>query len=219
MKKQIQVEMPGSWEDITLSKFLAMTKDMDAYADDVDAQLAFVIHHLTGLDLSRLKNLSIESFNILKQNIDELFSRQENDLVRFVTIDGIEYGFEPNLSKMSYGAYVDITKFNDIQINDNWSKIMNILYRPVEKKQGENYSIKEYDGNNEHEKWLGVGMNVHFGALFFLLNLCKDLLISTLNYTKVMVKEESYKQILEKSGELTKQLLNYQEEIYSKYKM
>ena len=219
MKKQIQVEMPGSWSDITLEKFLAMTKDMEAYSDDVDAQLAFVIHHLTGLDLSRLKNLSIESFNILKQNIDELFSKQENDLVRFVTIDGVEYGFEPNLSKMAYGAYVDITKFNNIQIDENWSKIMNILYRPVVKKQGDNYAIASYDGNTEHEKWLGVGMHAHFGALFFLLNLCKDLLISTLNSTKAMVKEESYKQILEKSGELTKQLLNYQEEISNKYKM
>lgn len=216
MKKQLQIEMPGGWEDVSLEKFLLMNKDMEAYLDDTEAQIAFVIHHLTGLDLSNLKNLSIESFNKIKQNIDELFSRQENDLVRFVTINGIEYGFEPNLSQMAYGAYVDITKFNDIQIDNNWAKIMNILYRPITKKQGENYAIQPYTGNQDYEKWLSVGMNVHFGALFFLLNLCKDLLNSTLNYTMEMGKAAFSKQTLPKNGELTERLLNLQEEIFKK---
>lgn len=218
MKKQIQIEVPNSWADVTLEKFLIMNKDLEAYSDDTEAQLAFIIHHLTGLDLSKLKNLSMDSFNKIKEAVEDLFTKQENDLVRFITIDGIEYGFEPNLSKMSYGSYVDITKFNKIEINDDWAKIMNILYRPVVKKQGNNYAIQPYTGNQDYQKWLGVSMNAHFGALFFLLNLCKDLLISTLNSTKKMVVAVEHKQILERSGELIQQLLNSPVGTYKKSK-
>lgn len=217
MRKQLEITIPDSWGDITLEKFLVMNKDMEAYSDNAEAQLAFVIHHLTGLDLSKLKNVSAQSFDNIKDEIDKLFSRQENDLIKFVMIDGVEYGFEPNLSKMSYGAYIDITKFHKIEINEDWAKIMNILYRPVNKKQGNNYSIKTYDGNSDFEKWLKVPMNVHFGALFFLLNLCKDLLNSTLSSLKEEVKEEAYKRILEKNGEVIQRLLNWQAGTYKKF--
>ena len=45
---------------------------------------------------------------------------------------------------------------------------MSILYRPVVKKQGDMYAIEPYSGNLNPQPFLNVGMDIHFGALFFV---------------------------------------------------
>ena len=43
-----------------------------------------------------------------------LLQKTDYPLQRNITIEGVEYGFEPNLSKMPYGAYLDISNFDTI---------------------------------------------------------------------------------------------------------
>jgi len=104
---------------------------------------------------------------------------------------------------MSYGAYCDITKFNELAIDKNWAKIMSILYRPINKKFLNTYSIQPYDGKIDESLFLELTMDIHFGAYFFFVLLSRDLLNSTLNsMTKMEDIPHSIKQILVKSGEL-----------------
>jgi hypothetical protein len=114
---------------------------------------------------------------------------------------------------MTYGAYSDITKFKTIEMDDNWAKIMNILYRPVKHKKGDMYSIETYRGDADFQKWLDVPMDAHFGALFFLLNLQIDLLNFTLNSLKEEELPPNIKQILARSGQIMQPLLNWQKVI------
>jgi hypothetical protein len=216
MKKQIELEIPTSWADITLKEYLEMQTDMEAYKDDVEAQTAFMMHHLYGLEADELNNLTTESFGLLKSKMDAFADANKYELKRIIKIGDIEYGFEPNLSTMTYGAYVDITKFNNIAIDNNWHKIMAILYRPIERKLGDNYSIKPYTGKYNENLFLNLGMDIHFGTFFFFASLCKDLLISTLNSTKTQELSPNMKLTLEKSGEVMQQLLNLQVETSKK---
>jgi len=103
---------------------------------------------------------------------------------------------------MTYGAYVDITKFDTFTIDKNWQMIMNILYRPIERKKGDMYSIKPYVPNDDDGKWLEVGMDIHFGALFFFVHLSTDLLNSILKSTMEMELPHNIRQILVRSGEV-----------------
>lgn len=213
MVKEIEISIPTSYADITLKKWLALQKDIKSYEDNDDAVGAITMYHLCGLDAAYLKALPVETYNQIRDELNSFISNVEMDLVRFVTIDGVEYGFEPNLSKMSYGAYADISKFGTITMDDNWAKIMNILYRPIVHKKGDMYSIQQYNGDTNWEKWLGVGMDKHLGALFFLLNLQVDLLNFTLKYLKETEVPHNIKQILAKSGAVMQPLLNWQKGI------
>jgi len=208
MKQIIELTVPESWKDIKLKEYLALQKDLKAYADDVEAQTAITIYHLCGLDAEQLNKISKEAFDSLKEALNSFMIETKHELHKTITIDGIEYGFEPNLSQMSYGAFVDITKYDTITIDDNWAKIMSILYRPIETKNKLWYSIKPYDGQIDEEKWLNVGMDTHFGTLFFFVNLLMDLQSSILSS---MSKEQelplSLKLILEESGEIIRQSL------------
>jgi hypothetical protein len=213
MIKEIEIKIPTSYADISLKKWLALQKDIKSYQDNDEAVGAVMIYHLCGLDANYLKGLPIEAYNTIRDELNGFINNVQLPLQRIITIDGIEYGFEPNLSKMAYGAYADISKFQTIEIDDNWAKIMNILYRPIEKKKGDMYSIKQYAGEIDYEKFLEVGMDVHFGTLFFLLNLQIDLLNFTLNFLKVEELPHNTKQILARSGELMQPLLNWQKGI------
>jgi len=78
---------------------------------------------------------------------------------------------------------------------------MSILYRPVTKHNSVLYEIQPYDGNIDDEKFKKVKMDVHFGALFFFINLLKDLPSSILKSLKLdSVTEDNIKSILARSG-------------------
>ena len=209
MKKQLTLEIPTSWEDISLKQYLTLQSDLEAYKDDEEAQTALTLHHLCGLEVEYVRKLSAESYNLVKSKLNQFQSPEGIELTTFVTIDGVEYGFEPNLSKMSYGAYADITNYDTIQIDKNWGKIMSILYRKVEKKQYGKYSIVPYDGEIDDEKWLNVNMAVHWGCLFFFVRLQMDCLKGILNSLKKEELPHNIRQILERSGELMQQSLSW----------
>lgn len=209
MRKELEIRIPTSYNDITLKQYLSLQKEMENYKDDEEAVTAVMLYHLCGLDPMDLKGLAIEDYNYIKAELSQFIGNIELDLQRFVWIDGVEYGFEPNLSNMSYGAYSDITKYQQIQIDDNWANIMSILYRPVVKKQGDMYAIEGYTGELNPTKFLNVGMDVHFGALFFLLGLSTDLLKDTLNSLKEMEVPPNMLPILQRSGHLTQLLTNW----------
>ena len=205
MKKTLTLEIPTTWKDVTLKQYIDLQNDLEAYSDDDEAQVALMLHHLCGLEPEYIKALSTDSYIKLKGRLREFISPSEIELERFVTIGGVEYGFEPNISKMAYGAYADITQYDTIKIDKNWAKIMDILYRPVTNKKGKMYSIKPYDGEIDESRWLGVNMEVHWGALFFFVHLQMDLLKGILNSLKDEALPASMKSILARSGELIQQ--------------
>ncbi len=215
MIKEIELKVPTSYGDISLKKWLTLQKEMLNYEGNDEAIGALMLYHLCGLDPIYLKGIAVEHYNQIKTELGNFLQNVELPLQRFITIDGVEYGFEPNLSKMAYGAYADVSKYNSISIDDNWAKIMNILYRPVTKKKGEMYSIETYTGKEDYEKFLEVGMDVHFGALFFLLNLQSNLLSFILKSSMETEALLSIKPILQKNGAHIQRLLNWQKEIFS----
>lgn len=216
MKKEITITIPSDWSSISLKKYLQMQNELKNYSDDEEATTAIMLHHLCGLDVEYVNQIPMEVYETIKEDLGVFLNKSDYPLQQFVTIDGVEYGFEPNLSKMSYGAYLDITKYETITIDENWPIIMSILYRPITDKSFGKYDTKNYDGNFDKNKFLELGMDFHFGALFFFYNLLGDLLNDTLNSMKVPELPHNIKLILEKSGEITHRLLNLQTTISQK---
>ena len=214
--KQLELKVPTSYADISLKRWLDLQNELENYKDDPNAVTALMLYHLCGLDPKYLKGIAIEDYANVVAELDSFLSNVELPLQKLITIDGVEYGFEPNLSQMSYGAYADITQYKQLTIDKNWAKIMSILYRPVTHKKGEMYSIKAYDGELKEELFSEIGMDIHFGALFFLLNLQMDLLKSILNSSMEKVTNPNMKQILERSGQLILQSFNSPEETLQK---
>jgi hypothetical protein len=208
MKQEIQITVPNDYSAITLSKYLRLHADLETYKDNPEALDAVMFYHLCDISPDVVNALPVETYNNIKAKLLAFINTQEFPLQRILTIDGVKYGFEPNLGNMSYAAYVDISKFQNISIDNNISKILSILYRPVTKQSGALYEIKRYSADEVNSKiWDDVSMDVVFGAYFFFMNLQKDLLHSI--QKSLMVQAElppSIKSILETSGALIHQL-------------
>jgi hypothetical protein len=202
MKKEIQITVPSNYKAITLRKYLELHKDLELYKEDHEATTAALFYHLCGMTPEIVNAIDTETYNKIKEELFSFLSNNEYPLYRTFKIGDVEYGFEPNLSQMAYGAYLDISKYNELTINEDWAKVMSILYRKVSSKQGALYDIEPYTGREDHTIFYNVDMEVHFGALFFFINLSKDLLKDTLNSLKDHPEiPHNIKSILERSGE------------------
>jgi len=214
MKKEINITVPTDWSAVTLKQYLNLLKDLETYGDTDEGYTAALLHNLCKFPPKYLHSLEAPVLAKIKNDIVGFMNNTQLPLQRFIMIDGIEYGFEPNLSNISYGAYLDITKWDTFQIDDNWGKIMSILYRRVLHKTSGLYEIQTYTGNIDESKFLDVTMDIHFGALFFFVRLLTVLPNAILNSLKELPEiPHNIKSILATSGKTTQHLSNSPEEI------
>jgi len=113
-----------------------------------------------------------------------------------------EFGFIPNLDKMTFGEYIDLESY--ITDWDNMHKAMAIMYRPIIGGKKHLYEIEPYSGT---ERWEDVmkdaPVNVAMGAVVFFYRLGSKLSKYTMN--SLLEEEEkkgniALKQALEENG-------------------
>ena len=217
MIQEIKIEVPNDYSGITLRQYLNLQRDITNYEGDEEATNAALFYHICGIEPQILSQLDTHTFAKIKSQLYTFLGNINFLLQRTITIDGVKYGFEPNLSKMSYGAYLDISKFENMGIDENWPKILSVLYRPIVKERGGLYTIQEYKGWKEWEtdKWYDVNMDFHFGCFFFFNRLYKDLSLAILNSLKGSPEiPRNIKSILDESGEVINQLQLLQGKTY-----
>lgn len=211
---KVKVRIPTNWNDVTLETYLKYKKTLDLYKDDDEDELDMVnksiiiaLDILCGVAPNFANQMPVEMLSHVMDSLNKFMSDTTFDLQRIITIDGKEYGFEPNLSNIAYGAYLDISKYDKITIDNNWQKIMAILYRPIVSKSGKLYEIKEYTGMEDDTIFLKTTMDINFGCIGFFLHLSKDLALYTLKSLKVGEETNPLLQsIMERSGKDIPQL-------------
>lgn len=218
MKKQIEITVPKNWSAVPFTKYLKLQRDLKNYEDTPEAQEPTLLYHLCGITPDLIDSLDTNTLGSIREDLSGFLAKSDDcELQRIIRIGDTEYGFEPNLSKMSYGAYLDITSYDNIELNDDWCEILAILYRPITKKVGALYEIEKYDGVEpwDGDKFRNLGMDFHFGGFFFFTRLYQDLLNSILKSTQnQMEMYPNTKSILEKSGKVIQQLQQLQEKTY-----
>jgi len=215
MKKQIEITVPNDWSAVSFTQYLRLQQDLKNYEDTPEAQEPTLLYHLCGIHPDVISSLDTTTLQSIREDLSGFLGKSEGyELQRIIRIGDVEYGFEPNLSKMAYGAYLDITAFENIELNDDWCEILAILYRPITKKRGALYEIEKYTGVEpwDGDKFRNLGMDFHFGGFFFFTRLYQDLLNSILKYTQNQTEMyPNIKSILEKSGKAIQQLQQLQE--------
>jgi hypothetical protein len=210
---EIKINVPQNWSGITLREYLQFQNDVKVYGEEDSGYMACILHHFCKVPADLISKLPTDIYFNIKTDLIEFIGKTDLPLQRLIKIGDVEYGFEPNLSKIPYGAYLDITKYDTISINEDWAKVMSILYRPVTKKVLKQYTIEPYKGLINPDTFMDTTMDVHFGALHFFFHLSEDLVNDILKSSRVELLPPSIKSILEKSGEATQVLSNWQEMI------
>lgn len=171
---------------VTLKQYMQILQIQEMFAGD-ENKLNKEIIRLFKLD----KLTKIESDEKIKEIISHLNSSSK--LIKTFKINNIEFGFIPNLNEITVGEWVDIDSYQTR--NDSFHKIMAILYRPIVNKQGNNYSIEEYEGTEKYEElMLDVDVQIFNSVMVFFWTLSTQLLTDLNTYilteTTTMMKNQ-----------------------------
>jgi hypothetical protein len=153
------------------------------------------------LKLSEVAKISYNSVNEIIDHLNDLFT-QEHKLVQTFKIKDTEFGFIPNLEKMTFGEFVDLENY--IYKTEDYHKAMAVLYRPVTKKSGNLYEVFEYRGTEEFSDLMKYApLDALLGALVFFCDLATELRNASKHYLSLVEAQmtEQEKQTLRENGD------------------
>jgi hypothetical protein len=175
---KIEINVPTSLDEITLGQYQKYLKIAE---DNPDGNFlsAKMIEIFCGIPLSDSYKLKVSSVNAIIDILNELLECKPVHVEQF-KMNGITYGFIPDLDDMSLGEYIDLdnnaSKWEDMHV------AMNVLYRPIKDSMKEKYNIVDYDVKNA-EVMKDTPMSAVNGSLFFFLNLGIELSNHTILYS------------------------------------
>ena len=144
-----------------------------------------MIEVFCGLRNNTVRDMKAKSINDICKILVDMFN-EKPDLVKQFKMNGITYGFIPDLENMTFGEYIDLDTF--IGDFENMHKAMNVLYRPVKQKFKNKYIIEDYD-SKDPDVLKDMPMDAVLSSILFFYNLGMDLskaLLSYLNQNKEM---------------------------------
>ena len=150
MTEDIKINIPNSQRDIKLSQWMKYSKILEKNKDAENNEFLNkkALEIFCDMDYKDIDKLPFSSFNGVIEHLSSIISA-ESELVqkfRLIGTDGVEveFGFIPDLHKMSYGEYKDLEMY--IFDEQNMHKAMAVLYRPIKYKKGDRYLIHDYEG-------------------------------------------------------------------------
>jgi len=193
----INIEIPTKLSDITLGQYKRFL-NIQKQTEESHFLNAKAIEIFCDIELKNVMRLKMSDFDKITNKINLLFE-QKPKLVQRFKIDSVEYGFHPQLDELTLGEYIDVDTY--IADWENMEKTMNVLYRPIENKLKDRYSIKEYNVDTS-ANLLDMPMDAVLSSIFFLWNLGIDLSKTILNYSELgEVTNLTHQQILAENGD------------------
>lgn len=194
---KIEINVPTSLNEVTLGQYQKYLKIAENNSDGnfLDAKM---IEIFCGIPLSDSYKLKMSSASAIVDILSELINQTPKHTERF-QMNGIEYGFIPDLDEMSLGEYIDLD--NNVSSWEQMHLAMNVLYRPIKTSKLGKYNIEEYDVKNP-EAMKDMPLGAAIGSVFFFYNLGIELSKHIVLYSNNQQEMEDIQgqQISEKNG-------------------
>ena len=167
----MEIKVPTHINDITLEEFQKYSNIKED--SDRDFKVFKTIEIFCGVDISLVSKMSLKDVESIYEEI-QLVLQQDTELQTRVEVGGIEYGFIPQLEKISIGEYIDLESgLSDIK---NFDKAIAVLYRPIVKSFKNLYTIESYEGDLEAlDRVKKFPLGVVSSAVVFFYNIVNEL--------------------------------------------
>jgi hypothetical protein len=164
------------YSDQTLGTYV----DFMAAGEDTVSQ----IQAITGLKRDDIRKIDMATIEKIVTAYANGLKNDEKVFKQFIEIDGIKFGFHPNLKSMTFGEWLDLSELSK-NFPHQLPELMCILYRPVTAEINQQYKIEEYD-SDVHLKYAPQMRKLNLAnvnaALLFFSTLSKDLVSNTPAY-------------------------------------
>jgi len=177
----MRITLPESIADITLHQFqlyneLLERTDLNEYNFNKRK-----IQIFTGLERNRIELISSIDYKEITEQIDKALNQTVEFKPTFFIKD-VEFGFIPNLDKMTQGEFIDVSNYGtDVK---EMHKLIAVLFRPIKNKDSlDNYEIISYQGTKQYSDIMKhTPLSIVNGALVFFSSLANELVSYTAKY-------------------------------------
>ena len=162
----MKLRLPASFQDLTLRHLMTLETETDPVKR---------VQAVTGHSFAELRKMPHRLIVEANAHLDTLQANEVAQHKGIIELNGVEYGFVPDWDEFSAGEWIDMETYTA----DFWKtphKAMSILYRPVDRKWGDRYSIKPYTAKEDAEVFLDMPAPLVAGALLFFWSTEKKLL-------------------------------------------
>ena len=164
------------YSDQTLGTYV----DFMAAGEDTISQ----IQAITGLKRDDIRKIDMATIEKIVTAYANGLKNDEKVFKQFIEIDGIKFGFHPNLKSMTFGEWLDLSELSE-NFPHQLPELMCILYRPVTAEINQQYKIEDYD-SDVHLKYAPQMRKLNLAnvnaALLFFSTLRNDLVSNTPAY-------------------------------------
>jgi len=162
----MKLRLPASFQDLTLRHLMTLETETDPVKR---------VQAVTGHSFAELRKMPHKLIVEANAHLDTLQANEVAQHKEIIELNGVEYGFVPDWDEFSAGEWIDMETYTA----DFWKtphKAMSILYRPLERKWGDRYSIKPYTAKEDADVFLDMPAPLVAGALLFFWSTEKKLL-------------------------------------------
>jgi hypothetical protein len=162
-----EFKLIDKWEDVTIETY---SKLMTFTNGTKSSEALETLTELSNIPKELLNQLELKHIVLMLEKLSHLQSQEDTTLKNIIEINGVEYGFMPDLDSISLGQYADIETFIKNGIDKNLPELMAVLYSPIKLKKNDIYIIEPYDGDiqlrAEEMKQMSA-TQVHSALVFF----------------------------------------------------
>ena len=174
---RVKVTIPNQLSEIKLHQYQKYLKIQENNSDDTFLA-SKMIEVFCGIELRDAFKMKAKDVYRISNILTDMFE-QKPKLVQRFTMDGVEYGFIPNLDDISLGEYIDL----DTHLSkwENMHLAMAVLYRPINNKLKSKYTIEEYEAKDQ-DKMKNMPMDAVISSMLFFYRLGIELSKVMTNY-------------------------------------
>jgi hypothetical protein len=179
---QIEIDVPSNLSEISLSQYKRYLRliETNSELDHIDQFMSLkMLEIFCNVPYKVARECRMVDVNKIVNHIVDLLNTQP-ELVQSFTLGDTEFGFIPKLDDMSFGEYIDLDQ--SLGDWDNMHKAMAVLYRPVSKRIGKFYNIKDYEGDAYHDAMELTPMDAVLSSMLFFYHLGIELSSLMTNY-------------------------------------
>lgn len=202
-KEEVKLIVPDSLEEVTLGQYQSYLSAIKGIDEESNAEFINkkLIEAFCGIEYDLVDSIPLRDIENVLEVLKIAFEREYDHTLHFKLLD-VDMGFIPKLDDMSLGEYIDCENY--ITDWDDMHKAMAVLYRPVNYRSKDRYTISPYSPSDEVSDLMKeMPLSVVMGCTLFFYRLGMELSAATLSYIRKALEKDTtsaLRTVLEKNG-------------------
>ena len=176
----MKIQVPTHINDITLEQYQRFAL-INTEEQDKEFFMFKTIEIFCGVDIALVSKMRLKDAESISNEVLEVLQQNVPFTNKF-ELDGVKYGFIPDLQAISLGEFIDLEE--GLSKDKDFHKAASVMFRPIVKEFGELYTIDGYEASTEmHHVMKQAPVGVISAAIVFFYNIAKELLKASQDFS------------------------------------